>query len=71
MNDPDDLDALVTELNAGVPRAGTDGYSARLRGWLEQVVARSASDLLLVAGAPPDAPDRGGGRFDRRRPARR
>ncbi len=53
MNDPDDLDALVTELNAGVPRARTDGHTARLRAWLEQVVAQSASDLLLVAGAPP------------------
>ena len=27
--------------------------TARLRGWLEQVVERSASDLLLVPGAPP------------------
>jgi twitching motility protein PilT len=53
MNDPDDLDALVSELNAGAPRGTTDEHTARLRGWLEQVVAQSASDLLLVAGAPP------------------
>jgi twitching motility protein PilT len=53
MTDPDDLDALVTELNARTPRSRTEGHSARLRGWLEQVVAQSASDLLLVAGAPP------------------
>src|SRR5947208_1527457 len=53
--DPDDLDALVTELNAGARPAGAsdDGQTTRLRGWLEQAVARSASDLLLVAGAPP------------------
>jgi len=53
MPNPDDLDALVTELNAGAPRGRTDGHTARLRAWLEQVVAQSASDLLLVAGAPP------------------
>jgi len=59
----DDLDAIVSELNAGAPgtapaaRATTDArgdvHTARLRGWLEHVVARNASDLLLVAGAPP------------------
>jgi twitching motility protein PilT len=50
----DDLDALVTELNAGAPRAQTRSEDvARLRGWLEYVVERGASDLLLVAGAPP------------------
>src|SRR5437660_1554151 len=53
MTDPDDLDALVIELNAGAPRPGVDGHTVRLRGWLERVVEQSASDLLLVAGAPP------------------
>jgi twitching motility protein PilT len=54
MNEPDELDALVTELNAGAPRTtSADAQTARLRLWLEQVVARSASDLLLVAGSPP------------------
>jgi twitching motility protein PilT len=54
MADPDDLDALVTELNAGATRAAAgDEQTARLREWIEQVAARSASDLLLVAGAPP------------------
>ena len=53
MSGPDDLDALVTELNAGAPRPAADGQTARLRAWLELVVAQSASDLLLVAGAPP------------------
>ena len=53
MIDPDDLDALVVELNAGAPRPAANGHTARLRGWLERVVDQSASDLLLVAGAPP------------------
>jgi twitching motility protein PilT len=53
-SDPDDLDALVTELNSGVPCAEPARHeSARLRSWLEHVVERGASDLLLVAGAPP------------------
>jgi twitching motility protein PilT len=57
MNGPDqrdDLDALVSELNAEAPRTRTaDSEAVRLRGWIEQVVERGASDLLLVAGAPP------------------
>jgi len=54
VTDPDDLDALVTELNAGAPQPpGAGEQTVRLRAWLEQVVARGASDLLLVAGAPP------------------
>jgi twitching motility protein PilT len=54
MNDPEDLDALVSELNAEAPvAAGGDAQTARLRGWLEHVVERNASDLLLVAGASP------------------
>ncbi len=53
MRESDDLDALVTELNAGAVRAMAEEHTARLRGWLAQVVAQSASDLLLVAGAPP------------------
>jgi len=54
MTDPDDLDALVTELNAVAPQARRAGeQTERLRSWLEQVVERSASDLLLVPGAPP------------------
>ena len=51
----DELDALILELNAGVqaparPPAGADG---RLQRWLEVVVDRNGSDLLLVAGASP------------------
>jgi twitching motility protein PilT len=54
MSGSDDLDALVSELNAGAPQTrSSDEQTARLRSWLEQVVARSASDLLLVPGAPP------------------
>jgi twitching motility protein PilT len=53
MTDPDDLDAIVTELNAGASPPLSDEHTARLRAWLEQVVAQSGSDLLLVAGAPP------------------
>jgi twitching motility protein PilT len=50
----DDLDALVTELNAGAPTSpASDEQTARLRAWLGLVVERGASDLLLVAGAPP------------------
>src|SRR5436309_131256 len=53
MTDPDDLDAIVTELNAGASPPLSDQHTARLRAWLEQVVAQSGSDLLLVAGAAP------------------
>src|SRR5206468_8790308 len=63
MSESDDLDALVTELNAVAPQAhpaireapssvADDAQTARLRAWLEQVIERSGSDLLLVAGAP-------------------
>ena len=52
--DGDDLDELVTELNAGASRAtSSDEHTARLRDWLAQVAERLGSDLLLVAGAPP------------------
>ena len=54
MDDADDLDALVSELNAEAPRARkADSDTARLRAWIEDVVERGGSDLLLVAGAPP------------------
>jgi len=50
----DDLDSLVSDLNAGTPSTGpADRQTTKLRCWLEEVVARSGSDLLLVAGAPP------------------
>ena len=67
MSEDDELDAIVSELNAGVRSAaaspqgsqparaagGDDVQTARLRGWLAKVIERNASDLLLVAGAPP------------------
>jgi twitching motility protein PilT len=50
----DDLDTIVTELNAGARRApDADAHTARLRAWLALAAERGASDLLLVAGAPP------------------
>ncbi len=52
----DDLDALVLEMNAGANRpAAAGGEHTRLHDWLAAVVARDASDLLLVAGASPSA----------------
>jgi twitching motility protein PilT len=54
MPPPDDLDALIGELNAAARRGTADDVQlGRLRSWLEQVVERGASDLMLVAGAPP------------------
>ena len=47
----DDLDALVTELNAGAGRGpASDAHLARLRSWLERAVGADATDVLLVAG---------------------
>jgi twitching motility protein PilT len=60
--DKDDLDALVTELNAAPatvdpvriePAASDPEQLERLRRWLHLVVVQGASDLLLVAAAPP------------------
>ena len=54
MSDSDDLEALVSEFNPASPSAVRDDRkTARLRGWLEQAVRLGASDLLLVADAPP------------------
>ena len=61
MNERSDLDALVSELNAApaAPEAPAIDAAAvaeqleRLRRWLHHVVVRGASDLLLVASAPP------------------
>jgi twitching motility protein PilT len=50
----DDLDDLVSQLNAAVPRPREgDRETERLNTWLAEVVSRGGSDLLLVAGAPP------------------
>src|SRR5688572_23098774 len=69
MNPPEDLEALLRELHeeAPPPRDGVvpsgprrlegpgtaGGERARLDAWLRELVSRRASDLLLVAGAPP------------------
>jgi twitching motility protein PilT len=53
MANHDDIERLILELHStGGPDAGT-GDSARLETWLRLLAARSGSDLLLVAGAPP------------------
>ncbi len=50
-----DLDRIVLELNAGsVSKAAGAGSAANiLQLWLQTLVDRGGSDLLLVAGAPP------------------
>jgi len=58
MDETEDLNRLIRELNEDQPRvAGTAPGEAteaiRLGGWLEELVRRSGSDLILVAGAPP------------------
>ncbi len=51
---PDDLDALIGELNAtGGPEAPPLEQSSRVEEWLAHVVAVRGSDLLLVAGSAP------------------
>ena len=52
----DDIDRLVTELNASAPARparSTRTDTTRLDGWLGVLAERAGSDLLLVAGAPP------------------
>ena len=53
----DDPDALARELNslAGAADAAPGVVAGRLDAWLEVLVARRGSDLLLVAGSPPCA----------------
>ncbi|HYK41870.1 MAG TPA: PilT/PilU family type 4a pilus ATPase, partial [Thermoanaerobaculia bacterium] len=69
MEETDDINRLIRQLNAGdrrnriedaepqaaLPRSlGEEPVSnTRLTAWLEELVARAGSDLLLVAGAPP------------------
>jgi twitching motility protein PilT len=49
----DDINELIRELNADRPPSGEPGSAVRLEGWLQTLVQRAGSDLLLVAGAPP------------------
>src|SRR5262245_11430060 len=58
MDETEDLNRLIRELNEDQPRAagtapGEASEAVRLGGWLEELVRRSGSDLILVAGAPP------------------
>ena len=69
MDEVEDLNRLIRELNADGPGSGTEAVAdrassgtmaddpvvapVRLDGWLEELVRRAGSDLLLVAGAPP------------------
>src|SRR5580765_956918 len=53
MDEVEDINRLIRELNAeGQGEASGEG-SARLNRWLEVLVERRGSDLLLVAGSPP------------------
>jgi twitching motility protein PilT len=51
----DDVDRIVEELNALESGAAARSGWERLERWLETLVARGGSDLLLVAGAPASA----------------
>ena len=61
MDDTEDINRLIRELNDERPGSGraapTAGRSEErprpLNRWLEELVRRGGSDLLLVAGAPP------------------
>ena len=60
MTDTPDLNELIRELNEDPLRAAREARveavsadSGRLDAWLQQLVQRAGSDLLLVAGAPP------------------
>jgi twitching motility protein PilT len=54
VDEVEDLNELIRELNADRPgRGGEPGSSVRLEGWLQTLVGKAGSDLLLVAGVPP------------------
>lgn len=55
MDEVEDINQLIRQLNTErVPGAeGAGGTSVRLEAWLQKLVERGGSDLLLVAGAPP------------------
>jgi twitching motility protein PilT len=43
----------ASDANEALESTAADPHTARLHGWLEALVARNGSDLLLVAGAAP------------------
>ena len=53
MAETQDLNRLIQELNADAAPETAAENAARLTHWLEALLARKGSDLLLVAGAPP------------------
>ncbi|MGE5715618.1 MAG: type IV pilus twitching motility protein PilT [Acidobacteriota bacterium] len=53
MDETEDINQLIRELNAEGRSARVSEDSARLDGWLEILLERRGSDLLLVAGSPP------------------
>ena len=53
MDEVQDLNELIRELNSDRPPDSGASSAARLEGWLQTLVERGGSDLLLVAGAPP------------------
>src|SRR5947209_4627353 len=53
MDDAEDINRLIHELNAGVRGESAGTEATRLGRWLERLLERRGSDLLLVAGAPP------------------
>jgi twitching motility protein PilT len=53
VDEVEDINQLIRELNSERPPGAAGGSSARLESWLQKLVQRSGSDLLLVAGAPP------------------
>ncbi len=57
MDDTEDINRLIRELNDDRPGAGAVAHESaeavRLDRWLEELVHRAGSDLLLVAGAAP------------------
>jgi twitching motility protein PilT len=48
----DDINTLIRQLNSGSSES-LDASAARLVRWLEALVSKGGSDLLLVAGVPP------------------
>jgi len=53
VDEVEDINQLIRQLNTERPPGSDGGSSVRLEGWLQTLVQRAGSDLLLVAGAPP------------------
>ena len=53
MEEVEDINQLIRQLNSERLPGTEGGTSVRLESWLQTLVQRSGSDLLLVAGAPP------------------